>query len=94
MGRLFMRSKQTRRCWSKTCKLCDGMGRRLRRRWLILQTPKQFLRIAKSIWDAFSSGIISKRAVTASVFSLENAPATQDSQCMNLKGQLLLSGCA
>ena len=37
-------------------------------RWLILQTPKQFLRIANSIWDAFSSGIISNRAVTARVF--------------------------
>ena len=67
MGRL-MRSKQTRRCWSKTCKLCDGMGGRRRRRWLILQTPKQFLRIANSIWDTLSSGIISKRAVTTSVF--------------------------
>ena len=44
------------------------MRGRLRRRWLILLTPKQFFRIANSIWDAFSSGIISKRAVTASVF--------------------------
>ena len=68
MGRLIMRSKQTRRCWSKTCKLCDGVGGRLRRRWLILQTAEQFLRIANSIWDALSSGNISKRAVTTSVF--------------------------
>ena len=92
MGQFIMRSKQTRMCWSKTCKQCDEMGGRLRSEWLILQTLKKFLRIANPIWDAFRSCFTSKRAVIAIVFSLDNASATQNSQRLNLIEQLLLKG--